>query len=339
MKPTSLLLFAFVSSLAHAEPAGATKPTSPPPAQSESIAEGPAKKSGPPPAAVSSLKPEELDGFDSYPPPIQQLVRDALELTTKNLTYTFGSASPKQGGMDCSGTIYYLLQSHGLKAVPRQSNEICAWVRDHTLLRMTPTADSNKHPELAALQPGDLLFWSGTYDAGPREIPVTHVMLYLGRVKKTGKPIVFGASDGRTYQSERRTGVSVFDFSVPTATSKSRLYGYGLIPGVGRIKTKETPVIAVVTAPPTPAPAKAEPPKTEPPKTEPTKEVIQRAITPPPAKPTAKPAPVKKPTKPKTTATTPAPKKKPAPKEPTVQEKILQGAQKAGDAVKDFFKQ
>ncbi len=188
-------------------------------------------------AAVSSIEPEALDGFHQYAPQLQQLVRDALALTKLNLTYTFGSSDPKQGGMDCSGTIFHLLTSLGIKNVPRQSDQMCAWVQDHTLLRLTPTADSLKHPELAALQPGDLLFWSGTYAAAPRNTPVTHVMLYLGQLKKNAKPVVFGASDGRVYQGDRRTGVSVFDFTMPAA-GKSRLHGYGLIPGVGKITAK-----------------------------------------------------------------------------------------------------
>lgn len=34
-------------------------------------------------------------------------------------------------------------------------------------------------------------------------------------LKKSGRPLVFGASDGRVYQGERRTGVSIFDLSLP----------------------------------------------------------------------------------------------------------------------------
>jgi len=75
-------------------------------------------------------------------------------------------------------------------------------------------------------------------ETAPRKIPVTHVMLYLGKLKKSGKAVVFGASDGRVYQGERRTGVSVFDFSLPSAGGTSSFYGYGSIPGVGRIVVK-----------------------------------------------------------------------------------------------------
>ena len=49
---------------------------------------------------------------------IRQKVRRfdmALELTTRNLDYKYGSADPATGGMDCSGFVYYVLT---LKRVP-----------------------------------------------------------------------------------------------------------------------------------------------------------------------------------------------------------------------------
>lgn len=208
--------------------------------ESEALKEGPSTD-GPAVAAVSSIEVEDIQNFEHYAPQIQQLIRKSLALTKLNLTYTFGSADPKKGGMDCSGTIYYVLHDFGFKGVPRQSNEIAGWVKDKTLLHRVQKADTLSHPEFSALQPGDLLFWSGTYEAGPREIPVTHVMLYLGKLKKSGKHVVFGASDGRAYQGKRRTGVSVFDFSLPTSTSSASFYGFGMIPGVGKIEVKPEP--------------------------------------------------------------------------------------------------
>lgn len=207
----------------------------------EDVAEGP-ETGSPRLAAVSSVEPEEIDGFDSYAPQIQALIRKALGLTKLNLTYTFGSADPKRGGMDCSGTIYFLLHDFGFKDVPRSSDGMCGWVQDRTLLHRIQKADSLDHAELSALQPGNLIFWSGTYATAPRKIPVTHVMLYLGKLKKGGKPLVFGASDGRSYQGQRRTGVSVFDFTLPRSGGSAALYGYGLIPGVGKIEVTPAPV-------------------------------------------------------------------------------------------------
>lgn len=250
-----------------------------PSAQNE-IHEGSSTKNEPRIATVSSIEPEVLDGFAHYAPQVQQLIRDALALTKLNLTYTFGSSSPKQGGMDCSGTIFHLLNGLGLKGVPRQSNEMCAWVQSHTLLHRVEKADSLKHSEFAALQPGDLLFWSGTYETAPRTLPVTHVMLYLGKLKKSGKPLIFGASDGRVYQGERRNGVSVFDLSIPKEASPSKFYGYGLIPGVGKIIPK-TPEPMLVNAATKPTPVETAP-VTPPPNTSPpvSEETVKKAIVP-----------------------------------------------------------
>jgi cell wall-associated NlpC family hydrolase len=162
---------------------------------------------------------------------VQKLIRSASELTQLNLTYTFASSDPKNGGMDCSGTIYHLLNVGGIKDTPRQSDEMCRWLMKHSVLHRTESAFSFSNTLFSAMQPGDLLFWSGTYDAGAqRDPPITHVMLYLGIRKKDGKPIVFGASDGRSYDGQRRCGVSVFDFVLPKKDGKATFYGYGSIP-------------------------------------------------------------------------------------------------------------
>ena len=99
--------------------------------------------------------------------------------------------------------------------------------------------------ELREMRPGDLLFWTGTYRVD-RDPPVTHVMIYLGKRKKDGKRLMFGASDGRPYDGQRRNGVSVFDFTMPAARSGDAadavtaaapdrapdFSGYGPIPGM-----------------------------------------------------------------------------------------------------------
>ncbi|MEZ0277409.1 MAG: NlpC/P60 family protein, partial [Roseimicrobium sp.] len=191
-------------------------------------------KAGKKAAAVSSMTPEEIEGFENYDPEVQQIIRRSLELTTQNLRYQFGSADPKAGGMDCSGTMYRVLQDSGIKEVPRQSDEICRWVMRRTRLYRTEDTSTLKDKSLSALKPGDLLFWSGTYEtSSPRELPISHVMLYLGKRKKDGKPVVFGASDGRTYDGQRRNGVSVFDFVMPKRDGKAAFYGYGPVPGLG----------------------------------------------------------------------------------------------------------
>lgn len=193
----------------------------------------------PPKAEVSSITTVELAGFADQPAEVRSLITRALEFTKKNLTYRFGSSDPSLGGMDCSGTIYRLLQDHGLKDTPRQSDEMCAWVRDGSRLHLTEGVSKLDDEKLKSLQPGDLIFWSGTYSTQERKLPITHVMLYLGRRAKDLKPVIYGASDGRSYEGQRRCGVSVFDFKIPRPGDKAALHSYGPIPGLVKEQIKK----------------------------------------------------------------------------------------------------
>jgi cell wall-associated NlpC family hydrolase len=180
-----------------------------------------------PPAQVSTLEITDLAALDTQTPEVRQRIAAALALTKLNLTYRFGSSEPAQGGMDCSGTIYHLLRALGHTDVPRQSDQIAQWVIDKGSWTPTQAPASLDDPVFAALKPGDLLFWGGTYASTQRTLPVTHVMLYLGKHRITQKPVVFGASDGRSYAGQRRTGVSVFDFALPKVDAKASFMGYG----------------------------------------------------------------------------------------------------------------
>ena len=209
----------------------------------DSAAGNPAKNAAGP-AAVSSIDPSEIEGFEAYPEPIRKLLTAALDLTKQNLTYDFGSNDPKNGGMDCSGTIYYLLNQAGFTNVPRQANEQYDWVRSKSRFYAVLSKKQDNF-ELKEMRPGDLLFWTGTYRVD-RDPPVTHTMIYLGKRKSDGQRIMFGASDGRPYNGERRNGVSVFDFKMPAARSGDAadaattaapgvspdFSGYGPIPGM-----------------------------------------------------------------------------------------------------------
>ncbi len=221
------------------------------------------EKTGPPP--VASLRPDDLREFNSQPPKVQEFIRSALALTERNLGYTYGSSGPNSGGMDCSGFIYYVLTNAGYKDVPRQSSDQYLWVRKNSNFHAVLSRNSDTF-ELKQLRPGDLMFWSGTYQVN-RDVPITHVMIYLGTEKKTKKAVMVGASDGRTYNGERRFGVSVFDFRLPNGTPNKgdpaitpRFEGYASIPGLGPIANSETspPPAAVSSAPPSPRPKLAE---------------------------------------------------------------------------------
>lgn len=178
--------------------------------------------------AVTQVIPvDQLQGYKNYPLAMQQLITSAKQLTEKNLTYTYGSANPLAGGMDCSGTIYRLLTDVGIANVPRQANQIYQWTWEQGKF-YSVTSKNFQSFEFSKLKPGDLLFWSGTY-AVERDPPITHVMMYLGKDLQN-RPLMFGASDGRPYQGKRMNGVSVFDFTLPDGSNSARFIGYGCIP-------------------------------------------------------------------------------------------------------------
>ena len=201
-------------------------------------------QSSAPASHVATLATSDLRDYEAQPPVVQRLLASALVLTTLNLPYKYGSSDPKNGGMDCSGTVYYLLNQAGLKDVPRDASEMYKWV--WTKSRFLAVNSSNpKTFELALLKPGDLLFWSGTYRVD-RDPPITHVMIYLGINRHSGLPVMVGASEGRRFEGQSRYGVSVFDFTLPRPAEpaasqrsessgsdlKSRFDGYGSIPGL-----------------------------------------------------------------------------------------------------------
>ncbi len=217
------------------------------------------------PAATTSIAPSEIENFDAQPEPIRQLLTAALDLAKRNLTYSYGSADPAAGGMDCSGTIYYLLRQRGFDDVPRQASEQYSWVREKSRLYAVVSKKQDT-AELREMRPGDLLFWTGTYNVD-RDPPVTHTMIYLGRRKKDGHRLMFGASDGRPYDGQRRNGVSVFDFKMPAARSGDAadaattsapdhapdFTGYGPIPGIVDLSDAASRQTSAEHATPTPA--------------------------------------------------------------------------------------
>jgi cell wall-associated NlpC family hydrolase len=157
-----------------------------------------------PEARVASLSPNDIKDFDQNPEPVRKLLEDALALTRQNLDYTYGSAEPENGGMDCSGFIYYVLRKNGIENVPRSASDQYVWVRKAGNFRAVLSRDLDSF-ELDELKPGDLLFWTGTYNV-EHDPPVTHTMIYLGTKKETGKPVMVGSSDGALMKESSSSG-------------------------------------------------------------------------------------------------------------------------------------
>src|SRR4030095_9419841 len=209
------------------------KTASPSPTETPSPSRSPhpgAEKKG---APNVTLSPDEITGYEDYPAKVRQILDAGLELTKQNLGYTYGSADPTNGGMDCSGFIYYLLTENGFKKCPRDSSQQYVWVRKAGDFNAVLSRHEDTF-ELDALKPGDLLLWSGTYSID-RDPPITHTMIYLGREKRSKKRVMVGSSDGRTYDGKQRFGVSVFDFKMPPPPSSNEAKLSPVFGGYGRI--------------------------------------------------------------------------------------------------------
>jgi len=214
----------------------------PTPTESPAATETPSPVETPAPAKGKkgwpnvTLSPDQIEGYENYPPRVRQILDAGLALTKQNLTYAYGSADPKNGGMDCSGFIYYVLQQNGFPDVPRDSSQQYVWVRKAGDFNAVVSRKEDSF-EFDDLKPGDLLFWRGTYKID-RDPPITHTMIYLGREKRTNKRVMIGSSDGRTYDGKQRWGISVFDFKMPPpaqsgdAKISPTFVGYGRIPGL-----------------------------------------------------------------------------------------------------------
>src|SRR3989338_995200 len=80
------------------------------------------------PAITRPVPVSDLSNYQNYPPNVKKVISRALLLSQKHLTYIFGSANPKNGGMDCSGVIYYLLRDIDHVPVPRDSYDMYIWL-------------------------------------------------------------------------------------------------------------------------------------------------------------------------------------------------------------------
>src|SRR4030095_16884181 len=98
------------ASLPPPAPSGAVAPTStasPPPGQMLAPQKSVLPQNQGRGAPNVTLSPEAITNFESYPPKVQKLLTSALELTTRNLDYKYGSADPANGGVGCFGVFFY----------------------------------------------------------------------------------------------------------------------------------------------------------------------------------------------------------------------------------------
>lgn len=180
------------------------------------------------------IRSGELAEFAALPQARQRLLELALAVAWDSpwLHYLAGGAKPDDGGFDCSGAMYFVMREAGLDP-PRSSGAQMEWLRNNGRLHaVDENARDLKHPSLAALKPGDLLFWAVTKPDGT--LRVHHVAMFLGLEKSDGRPVMIGSTDGRSYRGQKADGYGVHDFRVPKADSASKLIAFGTPPGIGK---------------------------------------------------------------------------------------------------------
>jgi cell wall-associated NlpC family hydrolase len=185
---------------------------------------------------VPLLETSELKGFSELSEGRRNLIEAAIEAgkEVSGMPYLYGGNGAEDGGFDCSGAMYHVLRKAGLKP-PRTSYGQFLWVKEKSFMNLVSRAATDSDdPSFSHLKPGDLVFWSGTYEPkDDRLVQITHVAIFLGYEKKDGRAVMINATDGRSYRGKKGNGYGVYDFRVPRKGSKSRLVGYGTPPGLG----------------------------------------------------------------------------------------------------------
>ena len=152
------------------------------------------------------------------------VIRDRAErIASFRLPYMFGGDHPTEGGLDCSGTMKFMLGDVGFSDMPRTSYHQYEWLKKHKTFH-----HSKSIPEKAGgrkgIRAGDLIFWGGTYNSGHK---VSHVMIYLGQ-SPDGTHYMFGAR-GKKMKGLFGSGVDIFRLD---SGYQKNLIGYGSLPGV-----------------------------------------------------------------------------------------------------------
>lgn len=147
----------------------------------------------------------------------------AEHISRFGLPYKFGGDHPSEGGMDCSGAMQFMMSGLGFDDMPRTSYNQYEWLRKNRTLRHSKSIPQRMGGR-KGINPGDLIFWGGTYDSGHK---VSHVMIYLGQSGK-GTHYMFGAR-GEKKRGLYGSGVDIFELD---SGYQKNLIGFGPLPGV-----------------------------------------------------------------------------------------------------------
>ena len=173
----------------------------------------------------------------------QKLIETCRWLSKQDLAYGQSWQPPGHPHvitMDCSNTIRFIVwKVFGLN-LPRTASSQYVFLKERGKVREVPLRKDGKvdPAELVAdMRSGDLLFWEWTYNV-PRDPPISHVMIYLGR-KKDGQAMVAGSS--QRMDGERGGGVDIYTFD-PNAPSGNARNFFNFITHRGRLVAYARPI-------------------------------------------------------------------------------------------------
>ena len=166
----------------------------------------------------------------------QKLIETCRWLAKQDLAYSQSWQPPGHPyviTMDCSNTVRFIVWKVLGLNLPRTASSQYVYLQQRGKVRAVPLrSDGKVDPEalVSQMRSGDLLFWEWTYNV-PRDPPISHVMIYLGR-KKDGQAMMAGSS--QRADGERGGGVDVYTFD-PNAPSGNARNFFNFITHRGRL--------------------------------------------------------------------------------------------------------
>lgn len=176
----------------------------------------------------------------------QKLVETCRWLSKQDLNYSQSWQPPGHPyviTMDCSNTVRYIVWKVFGFDIPRTASDQYLFFKKKGKVRAVPVEASGKVDSerlMTEMRSGDLLFWEWTYDV-PRDPPISHVMIYLGR-KKDGEAMVAGSS--QRMDGERGGGVDVYEFN-PNAPCGNAKNFFNFVTHRGRLVAFARPTAKV----------------------------------------------------------------------------------------------
>jgi cell wall-associated NlpC family hydrolase len=139
------------------------------------------------------------------------------------LPYRYGGEHPREGGMDCSGTVQWIFSKLGYTSIPRTADDQYRWLKSQ---RRVHKARASNPKIWQDLRPGHLLFWKRKSWFSRR---INHVMIYAGYDPKSRRHLAFGAR-GRSKTGINGTGVDFHPLDLEMGGT-TKFVGYAALPG------------------------------------------------------------------------------------------------------------